>query len=159
MIIYVSSYLTVGKNVCVYFEKSGFCFSIVQLSSVSSRASVVEMWLNQYITKQSCQGLELKICFFWQRNFSLLLILFITESALVFLDIVSSSMHSRYFTLECCLICISPYFIFSFLTFFILNLVAKSIDLVLSSPKWILSLLSTNQSQLLSKSLFSCFSI
>ena len=71
MIIYVSSYLTVGKNVCVYFEKSGFCFSIVQLSSVSSRASVVEMWLNQCITKQSCQGLELKICFSLVEKFQL----------------------------------------------------------------------------------------
>ena len=59
--------------------------------------------------------------------------------------------------MEYCLICTSPYFIFSFQTFFILNLIAKSIDLVLPSPKWILSLLLTNQSQMLSKSLFSSF--
>ena len=37
--------------------------------------------------------------------------------------------HRKYFTLECCLMCISPYCIFSFLTFFILNLVAKGIHL------------------------------
>ena len=42
-----------------------------------------------------------------------------------------------------------PYFVLSFLIFLFLNLEAKSIDFVLSSPKWILSLLST----------FNCFSI
>ena len=42
---------------------------------------------------------------------------------------------------------------------FFLNLEAKSIDFVLSSPKLILSLLSTNQSHILEKSTFSCFSI
>ena len=89
-------------------------------------------------------------------NFSLLLILFITEIAVVSPDIVSSSKYPKYFTLEFCLICISPYFLFSFMTFFILNLVAKIIDLVLPSPKW-MNLLSTNQSQMLSKSLLSCF--
>ena len=63
------------------------------------------------------------------------MILFITESTIVFPDIVWSSTHSKCLTLECCLICIPSYSIFTFLTFFILNLVAKSIDLVLWSVK------------------------
>ena len=67
-------------------------------------------------------------------------------------------MHPKYLTLEYCLIYVSPYFIFSFLTFLILNLVPKSIDLILPSPKWILSSLLTNQSKMLSKFLFSWFS-
>ena len=50
-----------------------------------------------------------------------------------------------------------PYFIFSCLTFFILNLVSKSIDLVLSSSKWMLRLLSTNQLKMFSESSFSFF--
>ena len=50
-----------------------------------------------------------------------------------------------------------PYFIFSCLTFFILNLVSKSIDVVLSSSKWMLRLLSTNQSKMFSESSFSFF--
>ena len=87
------------------------------------------------------------------------MILFITESAIASVDVVSSRMHPKYFTSECCIICISPYFIFSFLSFFILNLVGKSINLVLLLLKWILSLLLTNQSEMLSKSLLSCFSI
>ena len=72
-------------------------------------------------------------------------------------DIVSSIKNPRYFTLECCLICLSPYFILSFQKFFFLNLEAKSIDFVVSSPMWILSLLSTNQSHILEKSTFNCF--
>ena len=88
------------------------------------------------------------------RHFSLLLILFLTKSATNSPDSVSSDMNPKYLTLECSLICISSYLIFSFLTFFIFNLVAKSIDLVLSSPpEWILSL----SSQIYSKSLFSFF--
>ena len=42
-------------------------------------------------------------------------------------DIFSSNKHSKYLTLECCLICISPYFKLKFLMFFLLNLEAKSI--------------------------------
>ena len=41
-----------------------------------------------------------------------------TESVIVSPDIVSCSMHPKYFTLKCGLICICPYFIFSFLTFY-----------------------------------------
>ena len=71
----------------------------------------------------------------------------------------SSIKHLRYFTLGSCLICISPYFMWCFLIFFFLSLEVKRIDFVLSSPKWILSLLSTNQSHILEKSKFNYFSI
>ena len=56
-------------------------------------------------------------------------------------DIVSSIKHPRHFTLECCLICISPHFMLSYLIILFLNLEAKNIDLVLSSSKWILIVL------------------
>ena len=77
-----------------------------------------------------------KNLFFRQRNFSLLLILFITESAIISPDSVSSSMNPKYFTLECCLICISPYFIFSFLVlqFSILYLVYIQFYEIRSKP-------------------------
>ena len=45
----------------------------------------------------------------------------------------------------------------SFLTLFLLNLEAKSLDFLLSSPNCILGLLSTNQSHILEKSSFKCF--
>ena len=45
----------------------------------------------------------------------------------------------------------------SFLMFSYLNIVAKSIDFVLSSPKWILSLLLANQSHVLEKSTLTGF--
>ena len=73
--------------------------------------------------------------------------------------IVSSIKHLRYFTLECYFICISPYCMLSSEIFLFLNLEAKSIDFFLSSPKWILSLLSTNRSHVLEKSTINCFSI
>ena len=41
---------------------------------------------------------------------------------------VSSSIHPKHLTLECCLICIFPYFIFNFLNVFILYLVGKNIE-------------------------------
>ena len=72
-------------------------------------------------------------------------------------DIVSSINHPRHFTLGRCLICISPYFMLSFLMFFFFNLEKKSIDFVLSSPKRILNLLSTYYLHLLST--FSYYSI
>ena len=59
---------------------------------------------------------------------------------------LSSNKYPKYLTLEFCLVCISTYFKVSLFIFFLLNLVAKCIDLVVSSSKCILSLLSTNQS-------------
>ena len=54
---------------------------------------------------------------------------------------------------------LSLYLIFNWQIFFACRLLAKRTDFVLSSPKWILSLLSTNQSQRFSKSSLSHFSI
>ena len=74
-------------------------------------------------------------------------------------DIVSSIKHRRCFTLECCLICISQSFILSFLVHFFFNLEANGIDFALSSPKWILTLLSAIQSHVLEEPKFNCFSV
>ena len=49
--------------------------------------------------------------------------------------------------------------IFSLPTFLNLRFEPNRMDLVLSSPKWMLSLLSSNHSHRLLKSLFKCFSI
>ena len=53
-------------------------------------------------------------------------ILYIALRTMASLDIVSSFKHTRYFTLECCLICLSPYFMLSLLIFFFLNLAKKT---------------------------------
>ena len=95
--------------------------------------------------------------FFLKRNFSLPFILFTTFNAIGSLDIDSSNTHPRYVTSAFCFIFISLYLIFSLQIFLVLRLLAKRIDLVLSSPKWILNLLSTNQSQIFSKSSLSIF--
>ena len=70
-------------------------------------------------------------------------------------DMTSPSIkHPKKFTFQCCLICISPYFMLIFLIFFCLNLEARSIDFVFSLSKWILGLLSTKQSHILETSTF-----
>ena len=61
------------------------------------------------------------------------------------------------FTCLCCLIFISLYLISSSSTSFKLRLGLNKIDFDLSSPKCILSLLSTSQSQILRKPLVNCF--
>ena len=71
----------------------------------------------------------------------------------------SSKTQPGYVTWECCFIFISLFFTFSFRALLILRLLKKTIGLVLSSLKSTLNLLSTNQSQLFSKSCLSCFSI
>ena len=70
-----------------------------------------------------------------------------------------SDMHPRYVAYEGCFIFICLYLIFSRQAFFDLRLLANRIDLVLSSPKYILSLLSTNKPHIFSKSLLSRFSV
>ena len=97
--------------------------------------------------------------FFLCRNLSLEFILWITFRTTDSADIVSSNMHPNYVTFKYCLICMFLWVLFSFGTLFISFLEAKGIDLVLSSPKWILSLLSRNHSQMFIKSPFNCFSI
>ena len=57
------------------------------------------------------------------------------------------------------LMCISPYLISRLLTLLSLCFVPNSMHFVLSSPKWMLSLLSTNQSQTFEKFLFRFLSI
>ena len=59
-------------------------------------------------------------------------------------------------TSEYCLIFNEPYEIFSLWSFLHLFKGAKRMDFVLSSRKWILNLLSTNQSQMFEKCLLSC---
>ena len=101
----------------------------------------------------------LEICFSGIKNLSLQFTLLKTLSAIDSPFRVSSRIQPRYFTLECCFILIPSYSIFIFAVFFNLYLFTKRIDLDLSSPKWILSLFSMNQSQRLAKSSFSFFSI
>ena len=74
-------------------------------------------------------------------------------------DTLLSSIHPKYVTLLCCLILISPYLMSRSVWFFRCHFVPNRIDFVLSSPKWMLSLLSMNYSQRELKSLFSCSSI
>ena len=68
-------------------------------------------------------------------------------------------LHPKYITSEYCLIFTSPCLMSISFMFFNLWVVPKTIDFVLSSPKCILSLLSTNQSHNVLKSSLSLFSI
>ena len=86
-------------------------------------------------------------------------ILFITFNAIGSLDIVSFNIFSRYVSSEWCFVFTCFYLVFSWQTLFSLCLLAKRINLLLSSLKCILSLLLTNQLQIFSKSLLSSFSI
>ena len=113
------------------------------------------MWLNKSIRWSSFVG----YLFFLQKKFNIPYILFITFSCIGSQNILSSNTHPRYVTCECYFIFIWLYLIFNWRTFFDLRLFAKRIDLVFSSQKCELNLLSTNQSQIFSKSLLGCFSI
>ena len=68
-------------------------------------------------------------------------------------DVVSSSKQPKYVTLEYCFISIPLRIILSFPAFFNLSFEPRSMHFVLSSPRWILNLLSTNHSCKLAKSL------
>ena len=72
------------------------------------------------------------------------LILFITFKAIASSEKLSSNSQPKYVTFEYCLILTSPYCMSKVPIFFFLFLVEKRIDLVLSPPKWMLNLLSTN---------------
>ena len=67
---------------------------------------------------------------------------------------VFSRMQTKYMTLECFFVLMSLYWTSSAFEFLISCLLPNKIDFVLSSPKWILNLLSTNQSQSMVKFLF-----
>ena len=102
-----------------------------------------------------------KNLFFQYKTLSLLLILFITFKAIYSPERLSSNERPRYVTVVWyCLICIcSPYLISRLPTWISLCFVSNSIHFVFSSPKWILCLLSTNQSQTSEKFLFRFLSI
>ena len=70
-------------------------------------------------------------------------------------ETVSSKLQPKYVTFEYCFILMSLYWMFSGFDLLILCLLPNKIDFVLSSPKWILNLLSTNQSQSILKFLLS----
>ena len=72
---------------------------------------------------------------------------------------VSSKMQPKYVTLEYCFILMSLYWMFSCYDVLVLFLLPNKMDFDLSSPKWILSLLSANQSQSILKVLSSAVSI
>ena len=88
-----------------------------------------------------------------------MLIFSINLRGIVSPDNVLSNTHPRQFTCLLCLIFIYLYLISSSFTSFELGLELNKIDFVLSSLKGILSLLSTNQSQILLKSSFNYFFI
>ena len=71
----------------------------------------------------------------------------------------SSRTQPKYKTLEYYHILMTLYWLFSGVEFLILCSLPNKIDFVLSSPKWILNLLSTSQSQSIPKFLFSATSI
>ena len=97
---------------------------------------------------------------FWQeRNLNLEFILFITWMAMVSPESVSSKMQPKYVTLDYCFILISLYWMFGSFHFLIFCLLPNKIDFVLYSPKWIVTLLSTNQPQSILKFLFIADSI
>ena len=97
-----------------------------------------------------------KNLFFLCRNLYLELILLITFRDINSSVIFSSNMQTKFVAFEFCSICIFLYVMFSFGTFLCLLSEAKVTDIVLFSPKWIISLLSTNYSQMSVKSPFTC---
>ena len=78
------------------------------------------------------------------RNLRREFILSITFKAIDSPERLSSKIHPRYLTFACCLISMPLYTIFKDLAFPSLCLVPNNIDFVLSCPKCILNLLSTN---------------
>ena len=89
-----------------------------------------------------------KNLFYLYKNLNLEFTLFITCMVIDFPQSVSSRMQPKYVNFVYCLIFISLYWIFKRLAFLILRLLLKTIYLVLSSPKWRLILLPTNQSNI-----------
>ena len=89
--------------------------------------------------------------FFLYRNFNFWFIFLMVFNAIDSPDIVSSSKQPKYDTLEYCFISISLYIILSFPAFFNLCFEPKNMDFVLSSPRWMLNLLSMYHSHKLVK--------
>ena len=97
--------------------------------------------------------------FFLYKNLSLVLIFLMTCKAIGSPDRFSSSTQPIYETVWYCLICTVPYLILKLISFFNRFFVPNNMHLVLSSPKWIIGLLLTNQLQILEKFLLRFFSI
>ena len=116
------------------------------------------MWLSKSIAEHSVR-LFFEISVFTIKKFNLPFILFTTFSAKGSPDILLPNKHPRYVTCKWCFTFTCLYLIFSWQVFLALHLLAKIIDLVLSSWKCTIGLLSPNQSQIFPKSLLSCFSI
>ena len=105
------------------------------------------------------RNFEFKNDCFLYKKLNLLLILFITLEAMDFPEISSSRMHPKYVTLFICVILISPLLMSRVSSFFKRLFDPNTIDLVLSSPKWMLNLFYTNQSHNELKFLFKLSSI
>ena len=81
------------------------------------------------------------------KNFNLPFIFPRTFEAVASPDSLLSRMQPRYTNSGCCFICTTPCLISTSRTLFSFLFVPKRMDFVLSSPKCILNLLSTNQSK------------
>ena len=112
---------------------------------IPSRTRIIKIGLNYCVAYKSTKVLGQKSVL-WDQ--SLVLIFLMTCKALGSPDGFSSRTQPRYVTLWYWLICIVPYLI-SKLRGFSVSFLYQTVYfyLVLSSPKWILSLLSTNQLQ------------
>ena len=149
-------YSSLDRIICIYFGVFAiltliFCLSWGTKLSKHNQNGVVwesNLW----------RGRD-KNLFFLYKNVGLLLILFITFKAIDSQERVSCNKQPRYVAVWYCLLCISPYVISRLLILLSICFVPNSIRFVLSSPKWLLSLLSTNQSQTFEKFLYRFLSI
>ena len=119
--------------------------------SVPYRAGIIKIWMDESVAQHSAQCWCQKFCFYGKE------ILVSHLFCSIFFKAVGSPDHRPQANLR-------MLFYFCIFTFYIqfssiLRLYAEKIDLALSSPKCILNLLSANQSQIFSKSLFSIFSM
>ena len=119
------------------------------------RAFIIKVSLNE--RHDNLCNVAAKSLFFLCRNLSLVLILLINFRNIDSLTFFASNIQPTYVAFECCLMCIFLSVMFSFGAFFILRVDVKSVNLVVSLPKWILSFLSTNHSQVLVRSPFNFF--
>ena len=97
--------------------------------------------------------------FFLYKNFNFWFICLMVFHAIDSPDIVSLSKQPKYVALDYWFISVSLYFMLRFPAFFNWSFEPKGMHFVLSSPRWLLYLLSTNHSYKLAKSLFNWCSI
>ena len=130
-----------------------FAFHIFDEVTRPSWGCIIKVKLN------NLRSVAAKNLSFLCRNLNLVLILLINFRNIDCLTFFASNMQPTYVTFERCLIWIVLSVIFSFGAFFILHVEAKILNLGVYLPKWIVSLLSRNHSQVLVKSQFNFFSI